>query len=293
MKFVNKLLMLTLITIIITSVSIASVFAETFYYVDNFEFTRYSDGGWTISGYTGDDTDLLIPDTLLDVKVSAIYPSAFRDNQSISSVNFPESIKSIGAMAFRGCTELSQVHFSSNLKIMALGCFQNCPSLKMIDLSGTSINSLGQQVFYSCENLEVIYLPETCTEICPFAFYQDHSLKRAYIPASVTTISDNSFNDCPNLVFYCYSNSYAHQYAQENGIDYILLDEIKYELGDVDMDGEITISDVTLIQKNLADIESFTDESEYLADVDKNGTVNIDDATIIQKYLAEIITSFE
>lgn len=293
MKFVNKLLMLTLITIIITSVSIASVFAETFYYIDGFEFTRYTDGGWTISDYRGDDSDLIIPDTLLDVKVSAIYPSAFMNNQSITSVYFPESIKSIGAMAFRGCTELSQVHFSSNLTIMALGCFQYCPSLKTIDLSDTSINSLGQQAFYSCENLEVVYLPETCTEISSYAFYEDYALERVYIPASVTAISANSFNDCPNLTFYCYSNSYAHQYAQENGIPYVLLDEINYEIGDADMDGDVTISDVTAIQKSLVDVLTLTEEAEYLADVDKNGIVNIDDATNIQKYLAEIINSFE
>ena len=59
------------------------------------------------------------------------------------------------------------------------------------------------------------------------------------------------------------------------------------------MDGDVTISDVTTIQKSLVDVLTLTEEAEYLADVDKNGIVNIDDATNIQKYLAEIITSFE
>lgn len=60
-----------------------------------------------------------------------------------------------------------------------------------------------------------------------------------------------------------------------------------YILGDADMDGKVTISDVTVIQMFTAEIleEAF---SEAAADVNGDGTVNVIDATLIQEYLAEL-----
>lgn len=52
--------------------------------------------------------------------------------------------------------------------------------------------------------------------------------------------------------------------------------------GDVNQDGNITIQDVTLIQKYLAMIVTFNDIQKYAADINNDGTVTIDDATILQ-----------
>lgn len=60
--------------------------------------------------------------------------------------------------------------------------------------------------------------------------------------------------------------------------------ESGYKRGDADDDGEITITDATVIQRKLADIPTlFIDRKA--ADVDGNG-LNIMDATNIQRYLA-------
>ena len=58
-------------------------------------------------------------------------------------------------------------------------------------------------------------------------------------------------------------------------------------IGDTDLDGNITISDVTAIQRHLAEIEVFTAEQLALADTNGDGEINITDATHLQKYLAE------
>lgn len=77
-------------------------------------------------------------------------------------------------------------------------------------------------------------------------------------------------------------------------------DQIMYQLipdfvviGDVDLDGDITISDVTMIQKFLADmLDEFSYEQYVAADTNGDGEVSITDATLIQKYLADIIYEF-
>jgi hypothetical protein len=57
-------------------------------------------------------------------------------------------------------------------------------------------------------------------------------------------------------------------------------------LGDVDQNGILDISDVTLIQKFIASVETLTDEQQTLADFDNDGDITIIDATTIQKQLA-------
>ena len=68
-------------------------------------------------------------------------------------------------------------------------------------------------------------------------------------------------------------------------------EEPDFVLGDVNLNGKITIDDATLIQKYLAGMEDFDDTVQLLAaDVDGKGNITIDDATIIQKYLAGLAT---
>lgn len=64
-------------------------------------------------------------------------------------------------------------------------------------------------------------------------------------------------------------------------------DDPQHLIGDTNHDGSITISDVTEIQKHLAELIHFSDEQLVLADTNGDGVVNITDATHLQKYLAE------
>lgn len=61
-------------------------------------------------------------------------------------------------------------------------------------------------------------------------------------------------------------------------------------IGDDNLDGNITISDATLIQKYVAGLTAFSDLQKKLADVDGDGIVTIQDATCLQKFLAKYTT---
>ena len=64
-------------------------------------------------------------------------------------------------------------------------------------------------------------------------------------------------------------------------------------LGDVDMDGKITVADATLVQKYVTEHLAFTDQQFTAADVDKNGILTVKDATLIQKFVSHLISSFD
>ena len=60
-----------------------------------------------------------------------------------------------------------------------------------------------------------------------------------------------------------------------------------FKIGDVNTDGNITISDVTMIQRAAADLVQLTSGQKSLADVNGDGVVDVIDATCLQKFLAE------
>ncbi|MEE0958388.1 MAG: dockerin type I domain-containing protein [Ruminococcus sp.] len=60
-----------------------------------------------------------------------------------------------------------------------------------------------------------------------------------------------------------------------------------FEIGDTNLDGNISISDVTAIQRHLAELAVFNDEQLSVADTNGDGEINISDATHLQMYLAE------
>ncbi len=58
--------------------------------------------------------------------------------------------------------------------------------------------------------------------------------------------------------------------------------------GDVNLSGEISISDATEVQKAVAELIVLSELQAILADVDADGNVTVKDATEIQKYIAEL-----
>ena len=110
-------------------------------------------------------------------------------------------------------------------------------------------------------------------------------------PDSVTAIHEDAFCSSENVMIYCNTDSYAHEFSEAKGISYILLDSpntVRFLLGDADNDGIVTISDVTLIQRVLAELEQDDDGMIELRVTNGEEKLNIFNATEIQRYLARL-----
>ena len=70
---------------------------------------------------------------------------------------------------------------------------------------------------------DIIRLPAGLKEIGEGAF-TNSGITAVMIPAAVTSIAEDAFEGCPDLVIYCYEGSSAHHYAMEKGIRFITID---------------------------------------------------------------------
>ncbi len=61
-----------------------------------FEWEKISDKGVRITGYNGNETDVVIPSMIRGLPVISIGENAFTDNTNITSVEIPDSVKTIG-----------------------------------------------------------------------------------------------------------------------------------------------------------------------------------------------------
>ena len=87
-----------------------------------------------------------------------------------------------------------------------------------------------------------------------------------------------------STVIYGYEDSFAQIYAEEQNRQFVLL-----ELGDADLNGEISILDVTSIQLHIAQLQTINKNVLKLADTDRDNAMSIMDATQVQLYIAQLI----
>ena len=137
------------------------------------------------------------------------------------------------------------------------------------------LTHIEQEAFYNCLSLEKVVLPGTVTYIGPRAFGRS-SLTEIQLPASVTSIAEDAFSDCPEgLTIRADEGTYAWRWAMSHG--YFDLYKFVIELPSSDIK-QIDISETyqipyhTLPANAIADITWMSHDEEILT-VDENGLV--------------------
>lgn len=90
-----------------------------------------------------------------------------------------------------------------------------------IGTDDVKLTSIGESTFLWCMNLTSITIPNGVTSIGLCAFFWCESLPSITIPGGVTSIGAAAFEACDNIVISAPRDSYAIEYAKENGIKYM------------------------------------------------------------------------
>lgn len=154
--------------------------------------------------------------------VTRINKSTFSGCSNMTDVLLPDSLKAIDASAFNKCTKLTQINIPESVNIIGDNAFNGCGNLKEVKMPET-MTSIGKSAFSGCGSLTGITIPRGIVMIDYRTFYNCNNLLKAVIPEDVTDIDPSAFSGCnAKLCIYCVKNSYAHSFAEDNGINYSL-----------------------------------------------------------------------
>lgn len=286
-KLFLSIISLTLCACVMFAVSVVNTSAVTLYTDGIYTFADIDEDYVALYSYDESTSTLVVPDMYGTRYVSSVYEYAFEDNETITAIDFSQCRKldTIGLKSFTYCTNLSgTLTLPSSVRTIGLGAFEGCSSLTTAVIN-SSVKSIPQQCFNRCSLLSEVYMSPAVERIENLAFANCDCLRDVYLTTSVNYISHTAFLNSYSICFHVYYGSYAHTYAKDNGIPFVLLDEVM--LGDVNGDGIVNINDVTAIQQHLAEYVSPEGIFLHAADADQNGEVKIDDATLLQEFLAE------
>ena len=162
-------------------------------------YTIHGDNTAVVTGYTGNDTKIVVPDEICGLLVTEISQGAFRGKHNIISVALPDTIRKIGDFAFEDCYNLTHINIPENIKTIGMGAFADCDSLA--DENGFAI--IQNVLCGYLGSSEIVTVPHGIATI-GYQCFRDNAkgnakLKEIILPDSVCKIDDQAFLRCPEL----------------------------------------------------------------------------------------------
>ena len=140
----------------------------------------------------------------------------------------PDTIEKVAEYAFSGCVNLKKIDISDKKIGLDRLAFDGCDSLEEINFP-TGTEWIG--TFENCGSLKNFIIPDGVKQIFDGTFNECKKLENLVIPDSVEKIEDypaknygTFFNVAGNFKIYCHEDSYAHQYAEKNNYQYVLVE---------------------------------------------------------------------
>ncbi len=149
---------------------------------------------YTVTGYNGSATEVVIPPLYKGVPVTGIGDGAFTLCVNITVIVLPETLETVGNGAFEGCSQLREVKIPDKVQSLGDNAFKGCSALENVQL-GKGLTEIGDGAFTLCVNITVIIIGE-----------------------NVTVMGENVFDGCEKLLGVLFSTESIPEGWAENAV---------------------------------------------------------------------------
>ena len=136
---------------------------------------------------------------------SSGWGGVFQSCTSLTTIEIPASVETIGYNAFFGCSSLKTVTFEKGSQLKTIDGFESCTSLTTIEIPA-SVETIKYSAFNGCTSLKTVTFEKGSELKTIEGYYQFYgafsdctSLTSIEIPASVETIEWYAFSYCTSL----------------------------------------------------------------------------------------------
>lgn len=192
----------------------------------DYAYTLQEDGSARVMAYMGKATSVTVPDTLEGCPVTAIAGEAFLFGENVTSVFLPDSVTELAPTAFQCCEGLTEIRVTPDHPSLAsidgvlfekttrtLLCYPEGRTAESYEIPqgiraiapyafsdrGMYNWEVAQADYKNEDGLKRLILPDSVTEIAPYACYGNTSINGVEIGAGVETIGDYAFYSCDVL----------------------------------------------------------------------------------------------
>ena len=143
-------------------------------------------------------SSLVIPRYAVTLADSALYKGNDAQNHTLTTVQLPEGLITIGSVAFYQCRALSSINIPSSVTTIAGSAFNSCTALTNITIP-PGVTYIGGRAFKSCFNLWSIVIPSSVTVLLDGCFWNCINLTDISISTETTIIEKWVFLGCDQL----------------------------------------------------------------------------------------------
>ena len=247
----------------------------------------------TAFGYCKNLSKIDIPNSVTKIGIMA-----FENCSKLSSVNISDNVAEIKMLTFAYCTCLQSFNFGKNVVSIDGSAFSGCTSLKefvvddenpqFISTEGVlyskdgktlqkcpmalyrtsyvvpeGIETIAENAFQGCKNIENFILPESIVTIESSAF-KGCSMSTIHLPNSVTSIGMMAFEDCDELeTFIVPENIKEISMMMLYGCDKLSYLYLPTKINHIDLSAFSYCKNLTTIYSEIVDISAIEFEKSY------------------------------
>jgi len=208
----------------------------------------------------------------------------FLNDEEIVDLVIPDGVTRVKECAFNGCYGFKSVTIGNSVKAIDGCAFSDCDSLQVVNI-GDNVETIAEYAFGYCRGLKTINLGRGVKTIASGAFCDGSKV------TSVTCLAETPPRATGYSAFSCYNT--ATLYVPEASVEAYKRATTWRQFtnivgipggagpGDVNGDGELSVSDVTMLINLIMSAGEEGIDGNGVADVNGDGMVNVSDIVLL------------